>query len=279
MHLYIAGTYAEIWNGGGRLDGLLITNRGSFEDVPSCNDGGGEPPEYARGGFDLDVASRVNILESFYYVADWQTENLHRFKSFMLDSGAFTFAYGSREQVDLDSYLTRYIDYIKRNDVELFFELDVDKLVGYQRVLEYRERLERETGKRSIPVWHISRGKDEWLKMVREYDYVALGGLAAKEFSNHERYIPWFTRTAHENGCKVHGLGYTKLPHLPYMGFDSVDSSAWLVGNRGGFLYRYNHDGCRMAKVQAPKGKRLDARMAARHNFMQWVELAEYLED
>lgn len=35
---------------GGRLDGLLITNRGSFEDVPSCNDGGGEPPEYARGG-------------------------------------------------------------------------------------------------------------------------------------------------------------------------------------------------------------------------------------
>lgn len=259
MRMYIAGTYAEIWNGGGRLDGLLY------------------PPD--RGGFDHGIASRVNMLESFYYIQPWQTELIPYLKSFMLDSGAFTFAYGSKEQVDLDSYLTRYIDYIKRNDVNLFFELDVDKLVGYQRVLEYREHLERETGKRSIPVWHISRGKDEWLKMVREYDYVALGGLAAKEFSNQERYIPWFTRTAHENGCKVHGLGYTKLPYIPYMGFDSVDSSTWLAGNRGGFIYRYNHDGCRMAKVQVPKGKRLDGRMAARHNFMQWVELAEYLED
>lgn len=279
MHLYIAGTYAEIWNGGGRLDGLLIRDRGSFEDVSGCDVGWGEPPEYKRGGFDLDVASRVNILESFFYVADWQTESIHRFKSFMLDSGAFTFAYGSKEQVDLDSYLKRYIEYINENDVELFFELDVDKLVGYQRVLEYRRELELGTGKRCIPVWHLSRGKDEWVSMAREYDYIALGGLAAHEFKNQEKYIPWFTRTAHEYGCKVHGLGYTKLPSLPYMGFDSVDSSAWLVGNRGGFLYRYNHDGCRMAKIQAPKGKRLDARLAARHNFMQWVELAEYLED
>lgn len=244
--------------------------------------GDGGPVKWALssngGGFDLDVAGRVNLLESFYYVADWQTRNLHRFKSFMLDSGAFTFAYGSGDHVDLGEYLRSYIDYINENDVDLFFELDVDKLVGYERVLEFRRELEGGTGRRCIPVWHLSRGRDEWLRMCDEYDYVALGGLAAKEFRDQERYIPWFTRTAHERGCRVHGLGYTKLQHLPHMGFDSVDSSAWLAGNRGGFVYQYGHDGCRMGKVPTPPGKRLDSRMAARHNFIQWVELAEDLE-
>lgn len=218
------------------------------------------------------------MLESFYYVADWQTRNIHRFKSFMLDSGAFTFAFGSKKTVDWDQYLDQYIIYINENDVELFYELDIDKLVGYEKVLEFRERLESGTGKRCIPVWHISRGKEVWLKTCEEYDYVALGGLAAHEFPNQEKVIPWFTSTAHARGCKVHGLGYTRLKHLERMNFDSVDSSAWLYGNRGGYVYQFRNDGCRMHKVTPPEGMRLDAKKVARHNFMQWVRLAEYME-
>lgn len=230
------------------------------------------------GGFDQDVAARVNLLESFYYIADWQTRNLHRFKSFMLDSGAFTFAYGSKTQVNMTEYFNKYKEYIKANDVDLFFEMDIDKLVGYEKVLEYRKELEKFTGKQCIPVWHINRGKEEWLKMCDEYDYVAIGGLAAKEFKNPEKYIPWFTKTAHERGAKVHGLGYTKLSNLLKMGFDSVDSSSWLSGNLGGFVYQYRYNGCNMDKIQAPTGKKLNSHKVARHNFMQWVQLAEYLE-
>ncbi len=248
--LYLAGT--TFYDGGGSI---------TREDV-----------------FDQDIAARVNLLESFYYVADWQTRNIHRFKSFMLDSGAFTFAYGSGADVDWDAYLGRYIDYINQNDVGLFFELDIDKLVGYEKVLEYRARLEGGTGKRCIPVWHMNRGREDWLRMCEEYDYVALGGLAAREFGDQERVIPWFTRTAHERGCRVHGLGYTKLGYLERMGFDSVDSSAWLYGNRGGFIYLYR-GGYRMDKVKSPDGKMLDSRKAARHNFMQWVRLSEELEN
>lgn len=34
--LYLAGTYAEIRNGGGRLNGLLVSERGTFDsDIPS----------------------------------------------------------------------------------------------------------------------------------------------------------------------------------------------------------------------------------------------------
>lgn len=248
--LYLAGT--TFYGGGGRI---------------------------IQGGvFDNDIAVRVNMLESFYYVADWQTRNLHKFKSFMLDSGAFTFAFGAKKTVVWDEYLDSYIDYINENDVELFFELDIDKLVGYEKVLEYRKRLEDGTGKRCIPVWHITRGKDNWLETCEEYDYIALGGLAAHEFPNQERVIPWFTKTAHERGCKVHGLGYTRLPHLERMDFDSVDSSAWLYGNRGGFLYQYRNDGCKMHKIKPPEGMRVDAKKVAHHNFMQWIKLAEYME-
>lgn len=110
------------------------------------------------GGFDHGIASRVNMLESFYYVQPWQTELIPYLKSFLLDSGGYTLRRGKGDVTDWDSYLTRYIDYINRNDVRLFFDLDIDGEVGYRGVLRFRERLERETGKRSIPVWHCRMG-------------------------------------------------------------------------------------------------------------------------
>ena len=118
---------------------------------------------------DASVASRVNLLESFYYVADWQTSNLHRFKRFLLDSGAFTALYGAGMSADdLPKYVDDYIAYIIENDVRDFFEMDVDAIVGYRRVLEFRDEIERQTGRRCIPVWHLERGKDEFLKMIGE---------------------------------------------------------------------------------------------------------------
>ena len=106
----------------------------------------GSPPwGYGEGGYVSTNASRVNRLQSYAYITSEETATVNRFKSFMLDSGAFTFAYGSKTQVNLADYLEQYIDYINQNNVKLFFELDVDKLVGYERVLEYRKTLERGT--------------------------------------------------------------------------------------------------------------------------------------
>jgi len=238
---------------------------------------GQRPMDIPGGGFDQDIASRVNLLESFYYVADWQTRNMHRFKSFMLDSGAFTFAFGSKATVNWDEYVSRYIDYINTNDVNLFFELDIDAIVGYEKVKEIRKKIESATNKQSIPVFHFERGKEEWLRMCDEYNYVAIGGIAvAKGRSRMEPYLPWFTSEAHKRGAKVHGLGYTNIDNLQRVGFDSVDSSAWLMGNRGGFVYRF--DGRTMQKKLAPKGKKVNNKAVARHNFLEWVKLGEYLE-
>jgi hypothetical protein len=195
----------------------------------------------------------------------------------MLDSGAFTFAFGSKASVNCDEYIARYIDYIKENRVDLFFELDIDALVGYEKVKQIRAYIEHEVGRPTIPVFHFKRGKEEWLRMCDEYDYVAIGGIAvAKGRKMMEPYLPWFTSEAHKRGAKVHGLGYTNLTNLPNTGFDSVDSSAWLYGNRGGYIYRW--DGRKMQKVNPPKGKKLDSKAAARHNFMEWVKMGEALE-
>lgn len=93
------------------------------------------------------------VLESFFYIRPWQIEEIPKWKMFLLDSGAFTFMHGieaSSKPVDWDGYLSRYIDFINRNDVQHFFELDVDSIVGYDAVKRMRARLEAETGKQSI---------------------------------------------------------------------------------------------------------------------------------
>ena len=152
----------------------------------------------------IDVA----ILESFFYADKWTEQLIPRLDRFMLDSGAFTFFSGKHGNVDWEEYLSRYIDFINRNNVKLFFELDIDSIIGYENVLKLRKRLEQGTGKQCIPVWHVWRGKEEFLKMCDEYPYVALGGIVNSDIkqADYERMFPWFIKEAHKRGAKIHGL-------------------------------------------------------------------------
>lgn len=229
------------------------------------------------GGYDQSVKShRPFILESFYY-ADEDTERLiPYFGDFLLDSGAFTFMQNSKSHCNFDEYLERYADFINRNHVDKFFELDIDSVVGYPKVKQYRKKLEALTGKQCIPVWHKSRGKDEFLKLCDEYPYVALGGIVAKELLPDDyKYFPWFIREAHKRNAKIHGLGFTNLKLLPKYHFDSVDSTAWTTGNRFGFIYKF--DGKTMKKIDPPKNHRISKpREAAVNNFDEWVKFQKY---
>lgn len=180
--------------------------------------------------FISNITDSKYILESFYYFKEWQIPLIKKSEMFLLDSGAFTFMSGNKSN-DFDGYLTRYIDFIKRHDVKYFFELDIDSVVGYDKVKQFRKRLEKETDKKCIPVWHKSRGKEEFLKMCDEYDYVAIGGIVTKEITK-DKY-PFFTlflNEAHKRGCKVHGLGFTSMADLPKYHFDSIDSTSWKSG-------------------------------------------------
>ena len=220
----------------------------------------------------------LNILESYYYIRaqEWMFPLLKTFNSFMLDSGAFTYL-ESGKTTDWKAYVDEYADFVASQEIDLFFELDIDAIIGLSEVEILRSRLEKRSGKKCIPVWHRSRGWDYWVKMCRKYPYVSIGGIVSGEIKGPD--YPIFTkmlRYAHDRGVKVHGLGFTNYNGMLKYRFDSVDSTAWLYGNRGGFLYRFNGKG--LDKIQSPKGVRLKPIESAIHNFTEWVKFSKFAE-
>ena len=241
---------------------------------------GGDSAREAEKQMRKENTQNICVLESFYYMQDWMKPYIREHWDFLLDSGAFTFmGNNDTNEIDWNAYLTKYIDFINEMDIDHFLELDIDSVVGIKKVEELRARLEKETGKKSIPVWHPSRSLNYYHKMVEDYDYVALS-LSGKYTSRWIRnsgglnVISKLLDIAKKQNCKVHGLGYTKLNHLPKLKFHSVDSTAWIYGNRGGYLYQFN--GKSIDKINKPKGKRLKSRAVAIHNFKEWVKFQKY---
>ena len=229
------------------------------------------------------------ILESFYYMQDWMLPYIdNKVWNFMLDSGAFTFmeqkAQGVKSTIDnasmqWDDYVRRYADFIIEHDIDLFFELDIDVVVGLDRVHQLRDLLEQRTGKRSIPVWHKSRGLDNWKQIVKEYDYVAIGGIVSGEIRRAERkFFNPMCDIAHENNTRVHGLGVSPSAKnaLLSLRFDSVDSTSWTMGNRAGHIVYF--DGKTIQKLPKPEGTKMRARESAKHNFREWVKYQRYIK-
>ena len=223
----------------------------------------------------------LNILETFYYLRGNKEfpRLITDMGNFLLDSGAFTFMSGNGEaNADFDSYVDEYAAFINKWDIQNFFELDIDVLVGLQEVERLRYKLEKLTGKKPIPVWHKSRGKDYFVKMCENYPYVSIGGIVTKEIpiKIYEKLFPWFIKTAHEHKCKIHGLGYTNIKGLHKYRFDSVDSTAWVYGNISGSVYKFlPHKGI-IQTTKAPTGMKLKSNAVAINNFNEWVKFMKY---
>lgn len=145
-------------------------------------------------------------------------------------------------------------------------------------VEELRKLHDAKSGRKPIPVWHKSRGKEYFVEMCKNYPYVAIGGIVTKEIpiNKYEKLFPWFVKTAHKYGCKIHALGYTNIRGLHTYHFDSVDSTAWLYGNMSGSIYKFNAKNGTMDKTKAPEGKKLRSKLVAAHNFGEWVRFMKY---
>lgn len=253
--------------------------------------------EECYGNAETQVEDKLYILESFIYIQEWMIPYIdNKVWRFMLDSGAFTFmdqkAQGVKSMVDEESvnwsdYVRRYADFIIEHDIELFFELDIDVVVGFDEVKKLRKQLEARTGKRSIPVWHKSRGLQNWKDTVKEYDYVAIGGVVSGEIKRGERkFFNPMCDIAHAQNTRVHGLGVSPsgmtgavVPSgtgLQQYRFDSVDSTNWTMGNRAGFICYF--DGRTIKRLDKPEGTKMKAREAAKHNFREWVKYQRYMK-
>ena len=268
MQIYLAGENGK-WR-------IIRTLWGGYHEPLFSRRASGEERHNSR-----TEGGQYLVLESYYYCRsnNFIPVLIPRLKGFLLDSGAFTFMQG-KASVNWDEYVEEYAEFINWYDIELFFELDIDSIVGLKEVERLRKKLEDLTNKKPIPVWHVSRGKDYFVKMCKEYPYVALGGIVTQEVprATYEKAFPWFIKTAHDHGAKIHGLGYTSIANLKKYHFDSVDSTAWLYGNRGGYLYKFNPRTGLIDKIDAPAGKRLKSSEAAMHNFQEWIKFQEYAE-
>ena len=228
--------------------------------------------------------TRLLILESYHYYKSWMDPHIAHEWEFMFDSGAFTYMQGTAHAsdprgIDWGLYIEDYARHINRLHVKLFFELDIDCVVGLGEVERLRNYLEKLTNRQCIPVWHKSRGLDKFKEICKSHSYVAIGGIVSKEFTRKDyKHFNTLCRIAHDNDTKIHGLGFTPGDgSLESYEFDSVDSTSWVYGNMAGFYYTFK--GNRLTKTDMPKGKRMKARAVSIHNFNQWAKYQHYLRE
>lgn len=176
-------------------------------------------------------------LTSYFYLRKKETlkNKIFNFaKEILVDSGAHSFQKGKK--VDWVEYTKQYAEFIKefdRPNVIGYFEMDVDNIIGYDKVLELRKILENVSDK-IIPVWHKNRGIEEYKRMCKDYagKVIAVTGFKNEDIKD-EQYL-MFLKYAKKYNCKVHCLGMTRIKILNKVPFDYVDSSTWKqAGNYG----------------------------------------------
>lgn len=216
------------------------------------------------------------FLESFLYVKDWQIPYMQSKKLFLLDSGAFTFmnsrSYNSK---NYEEYLERYIYFINKNCIDNFFNLDLDNIIGVDQTEKLTQKLEKNTGKQCIPVFHKKMGLETYKKLIDKYSYIAIGTIY--EYNSNPNILRELLYLASNKKCKVHGLGFTQLKLLDTLPFYSVDSTSWLSGSRYAILYKFN--GSTLQKYTKPKKTKLiNYRQIDLHNLKEWCKYQKYME-
>lgn len=200
------------------------------------------------------------ILVSYYYARkheDNTTRIRDHCEELLVDSGAHSIQFGAK--VDFLEYTKQYAEFIKRFDrpnVVGYFEMDIENIIGYDKVLELRKILESVTDK-IIPVWHPDRGIKDFEEMCKKYTgkLVAIGGFRNTDIKDDQFLM--FMKVARKYNCKVHCLGMTRQKVLDKVPFDYTDSATWLTATNMGNPFvdgiRQNAKGMRFKKEKGIK--------------------------
>lgn len=208
---------------------------------------GAEHDEHRKILLDIGVK---NILVSYFYLQKKPEQKIEQMLKEMkennvnifLDSGAFTFMYAGEKPSfeELKAYTEKYSDFITKykDYFEIYVELDVDKVVGFDKFLELRKIME-DKGLKPSPVHHYeTRTNEYWETQCKEFEYLAMGSIAQGDQLNLSK-IAELINIADKYNRKVHGFGFTRIDILPKLNFYSVDSTSWLSGNRFGLTYLF----------------------------------------
>lgn len=188
----------------------------------------------------------------------------------IIDSGAHSFQKGTK--VDWVEYTKQYAEFIKEFDEDKvvgYFEMDVDNILGYQKVLELRKILESVSDK-IIPVWHKNRGIQDFKDMCKKYQgkVVAITGFKNEDIKD-EQYI-MFLKYAKKYNCKVHCLGMTRKKVLDRVPFDYCDSSSWVQQSVYGRINGYGKVSREMSRTNREQ--------VMIENYKQFMQMQEKYE-
>lgn len=218
---------------------------------------------------------RYNLIS--YYYGRKQEERvrgiIQNSRSILIDSGAHTFQKGCH--VNWDNYTAEYAKWITEHDCTKilgYFEMDVDNVIGYPRVLELRRMLEHVTDK-IIPVWHKNRGIQDFKDMCQQYAgrIIAITGFKNEDIRD-EQYL-YFLKYAWSCGCQVHCLGMTRKKILDKVPFDYVDSSTWTQSVLYGRL-----NGRKLRNAETVEERRSMRQRQWESSYRSAIKMQEYYE-
>lgn len=217
------------------------------------------------------IKFKYNLMSYYYIKNKTELAELIRDNSelIMIDSGAHSFQKGTK--VDWVEYTKQYAEFIKKFDkpnVIGYFEMDVDNIIGYDKVLELRKILESVSDK-IIPVWHKNRGIQDFKDMCRKYQgkIIAITGFKNEDIKD-EQYL-MFLKYAKKYNCKVHCLGMTRKKVLDKVPFDFADSSSW---KQASIFGRINGNNKKVSK-EFSKVKR---EVVFKHNYLDGIKMQDY---
>jgi hypothetical protein len=167
---------------------------------------------------------------SFFGYAGISTQSHHNNKA------------SKKEQMpDPEKYMFEYISWLKKHNhlFDYFVELDIQAIVGIEKVRYWRRRLEREgLWEKCIPCLHSCDTPEQWDETIKgaASKYVGFEGLRNRKVN-----IPYMKllEQCYNLGVRVHGFALTNFEILEQYPFWSADSTTWTSTVRyGTFIVR-----------------------------------------
>ena len=108
----------------------------------------------------IDFVQDANVLHSFAYHKESYVPYYNKCKSLLFDSGAFTFMNAKNKKNNFNplEYTKKYAKHIRDNNIDLFLEMDIDGVYGFDVYKDCFNWVQDITGKDAIYVFHKWRG-------------------------------------------------------------------------------------------------------------------------
>lgn len=145
-----------------------------------------------------------------------------KYDDIFLDSGAYS-AMETGAQIDIDEYCN-WLQTKKNGNVRYYASLDV---IGEAEQSLYNQRYIERKGLHPVPTFHQYEPWDYLERYCRDYNFIALGGMASDKNRITEFLDGCFHIISKHWPKKVHSFGMTNFKLLYRYPFYSADSTSW----------------------------------------------------